>query len=369
MFNLYSGDNWPESSSYLVNGHLSANNENYESPFEDDQKVLARFSNTDTMNRISNNHETYLGYYKLQTGNGSNEILSEVKQHFKRGGAVCEVSSLTMLEGLKDGLNLNKVVSTLLDIERNEFDVFLCHLNNRFEPLRINKLKYIIPRTFAGYLRKNEAFRKYSDMYEDGSLEEISVNQGIVNEELTEFFDKVNRYLLRIHILESLGKISSTLESEQVENTEEWLRNSLKSIKESELDLMILDNVRSLKIVGVDNRAYPTAAYRYQYAKGKNSVFSKVSVKPYMGTDYFSDIIEKINRVLGFDRDELNREISSLYNTNVLMYLDESTSEIAMTKEEATSRYFELLPKKNNGELTRQEIIEFEALEKFLTSK
>ena len=98
-------------------------------------------------------------------------------------------------------------------------------------------------------------------------------------------------------------------------------------------------------------------------------MFSKVSVKPYIGTDYFSDIIEKINRVLEFDRDELNREISSLYNTNVLMYLDESTSEISMTKEEATSRYFELLSKKNNGELNQEEREEFAALEKFLTSQ
>ena len=59
------------------------------------------------------------------------------------------------------------------------------------------------------------------------------------------------------------------MESEQVENTEEWLRDSLKSIEESELDLKILDNVRSLSIVGVGNRAYPSGAYRYQYAKGK----------------------------------------------------------------------------------------------------
>ena len=369
LFNLYSGGNWPESNSFLVDGHLSANNENYISSFEDDQKVLNRFSNHETLNRISNNHETYMGYYKLQVGKSSNEALAGVKNHFKRGGAITELSSLIMLEGLQDGFNLNKVVSTLLEIERNEFDVFLCHLNNRFETFTIDDLEDIIPRTFADYLRKNETFRKYSDMYEDGSLEEISVNQGIVKDELTEFFDKVNRYLLRIHILESLEKISSTIESEQVENTEEWLRVPLKSIEESELDLMILDNVWSLSIVGVGNRAYPRGAYRYQYAKGENSVFSKVSVQPYMGTENFSDIIEKIKRVLEFDRDKLNLEISRLYETNVPMYLDTTSTEITMSNEEATSRYFELLPKEKRGELNQEETKEFEALEKFLTSK
>ena len=87
-----------------------------------------------------------------------------------------------------------------------------------------------------------------------------------------------------------------------------------------------------------------------------------------MGTDNFSDIIEKIKRVLEFDRDELNREISSLYETNVPMYLYTTSTEITMSNEEATSRYFELVPKKNRGELNQEETKEFEALEKFLTS-